>query len=168
MNGNSGPLSLRVPPEEAVEKEMADPLRVERWGKFFVKFKDITLGNNLYGCDAGLTAFHLDPFGCLMPCMMTLDIGYDVSETPFMTGWENIINRITERKARADFACRGCKKINFCGYCPAFFRLENGREDICSEYLCRLGDLRLQYIHEHMSKGEHDGQQKRSGQQAAV
>jgi radical SAM protein with 4Fe4S-binding SPASM domain len=158
LNGNGRPLSLRITPEEAIEKEMADPLKMERWGNFFKKFKDSTLGNDLYGCNAGLTAFHLDPFGRLMPCMMTMDIGSDISQTPFMTGWENIINRIKDRKAGADFACRGCKKINFCGYCPAFFRLENGREDICSEYLCRMGDLRLQYIHEHMSKGEHDGQ----------
>jgi MoaA/NifB/PqqE/SkfB family radical SAM enzyme len=168
LNGNGGPLSLRVPPEEAIEKEMADPMRVERWGRFFEKFKDATLGNNLYGCNAGLTAFHLDPFGRLMPCMMTMDIGCDISETPFVTGWVNIMKSIMDRKAGADFACRGCKKINFCGYCPGFFRLENGQEDICSEYLCRMGDLRLQYIYKHMLKGEHNGHQERSGQQAAV
>jgi radical SAM protein with 4Fe4S-binding SPASM domain len=158
INGRVGPLSLRVPPEEAIEKEMADPVKVERWGIFFERFKDTTLGNDLYGCDAGVTAFHLDPFGRLMPCMMTVDIECDISETPFMTGWEDIIKRIKDRKAGADFACRGCKKINFCGYCPAFFRLEKGREDICSEYLCRMGDLRLQYINQHISKGAHDGQ----------
>jgi radical SAM protein with 4Fe4S-binding SPASM domain len=151
INGNGGPLTLRVSPEEAVEKEMSDPLRVEHWGRFYEKFKDCTLGNNLYGCSAGLTAFHVDPFGRLMPCMMTLDIGCDISETPFMTGWEDIIKRIKDRKAGADFACRSCKKINFCGYCPAFFRLENGQEDIYSEYLCRMGNLRFQYIYEHMS-----------------
>jgi radical SAM protein with 4Fe4S-binding SPASM domain len=168
LNGDVGPLSLRVPPEEAIEKEMADPMRVERWGTFFAKFKDATLGDNLYGCNAGISAFHLDPFGRLLPCMMTMDIGCDISETPFMTGWENILKKIRDRQAGTDFACRGCKKINFCGYCPAFFRLENGREDICSEYLCQMGDLRLQYIYKHISKGEHNGQQKRSGQFAAV
>lgn len=164
LNGNGDPLRLRITPEEAIEKEMADPLRVERWGKFFETFKDSTLGKDLYGCNAGLAAFHLDPSGRLMPCMMTMDIGYDISGSPFMTGWENIMPRIRDRKAGADFACRGCKKINFCGYCPAFFRLENGREDRYSEYLCRLGNLRLQYIYEHRSKGEHNGPQKRSGQ----
>jgi radical SAM protein with 4Fe4S-binding SPASM domain len=158
INGDGGPLSLRVSPEEAIEKEMADPLRVERWGRFFDKFKDCILGNDLYGCNAGLTAFHLDPFGRLMPCMMTLDIGCDISETPFTTGWTHITERIKDRKVPLDFACRDCKKINFCGYCPAFFKLENGREDIGSEYLCRMGDLRLQYINQHISKGAHDGQ----------
>lgn len=151
MNGNSAPLSLRVSPEEAVEKEMSDPLRVEQWGRFFEKFKDSTLGNDLYGCSAGLTAFHVDPYGRLMPCMMTMDIGCNISKTPFMTGWEDIMKRIKGRKAGADFVCRGCKKINFCGYCPGLFRLENGQEDICSEYLCQIGNLRFQYIYEHMS-----------------
>lgn len=167
INGNSGPLSLRISPEDAIEKEMADPLRVERWGKYYDAFKDITLGNNLYGCNSGITVFHLDPFGVLMPCMMTVDITSDIAETSFMSGWRNI-NRITDRKAGAAFVCKGCKKINFCGYCPAFFRLEKGREDIRSEYLCRMGELRLNHIREHMTKGEYDGQQERTEPQTAL
>ena len=158
IDGDNTPLSLRVPPEEAIEKEMSDPGKVQNWKKFFKRFKDRTLGPELYGCGAGLTAFHIDPFGRLLPCMMALDMGYDTSGVGFKTVWDNIMPRIRDKKAGADFACRGCVKINMCGYCPGFFRLENGIEDVRSEYLCKMGSLRFQYIQDHAVKGDHDGQ----------
>jgi hypothetical protein len=33
-----------------------------------------------------------------------------------------------------------------CGYCPAFFGMENGSEDIRSEYLCAMGKHRLRIV----------------------
>ena len=158
IDGDSAPLGLRVPPEEAVEKEMSDQGKVQSLKKFFERFKDRTLGPDLYGCSSGLTAFHIDPFGFLFPCMMALDMGYDTSGVGFKTVWDNIMPRIRDKKAGADFACRGCVKINVCGYCPGFFRLENGLEDVRSEYLCQMGSLRFQYIRNHVIKGDHDGQ----------
>jgi hypothetical protein len=66
-------------------------------------------------------------------------------------------SRIKERKAGPDFPCRGCAKINLCGYCPAFFSLENGAEDVHSEYLCRMGDLRYQRIKDrHLEEANYD------------
>ena len=136
---------------------MSDPGKVRSWIKFNDKFKDCTLGTDLYPCNAGTTVFHVDPFGGLMPCMTTLDIKYDISEARFMNGWNDIMARIRERKVDADFVCRSCDKINLCGYCPAFFRLENGVENVCSEYLCQLAGLRLHYINNYLSKGDHNG-----------
>ncbi|MFI5294156.1 MAG: radical SAM protein [Thermodesulfovibrionales bacterium] len=158
MDGDNSPLGLRVPPEEAIEKEMSGAGKVESWKTFFEKFKDRTLGSGLYGCGAGLTAFHIDPFGHILPCMMALDMRYDISEAGFKEGWDNIMHRIRDKKTAADFACRGCVKINLCGYCPGFFRLENGLEDVPSEYICRMGGLRYEYIHDHAMKGDHGGQ----------
>jgi radical SAM protein with 4Fe4S-binding SPASM domain len=158
LDGNNEPLRLRVSPEEAIEKEMADPETVRKWGEFYEKFKGCSLGTRLYECNAGITAFHIDPFGGLMPCIMTTDLRYDLSGAAFMKGWEETMPLIRERESTGDFACRGCEKINLCGYCPPFFRLETGAEDAHSEYLCRMGDLRLQYIHNHFEKGENSGQ----------
>jgi len=141
-----------------LEKEVSDPEKVQNWIKYYKKSKDCRLGSDLYGCNAGITAFHTDPFGCIQPCIMTHDIKYDISTASFMTGWNNIIQRIRDRKAGAAFVCRGCEKINFCGYCPAFFRLENGLEDVRSEYLCQSGSLLYQYIYDRVLKGDHNGQ----------
>lgn len=160
IDGDTGPLSLRVPPEEAVEKEMSGPGSVQSWQKFFERYKDRTLGYSLYGCSAGLTAFHIDPFGFLFPCMMVLDRGCDISDVGFMAGWRSIIPSIMGKEVREDFPCRGCVKINICGYCPGFFRLENGCEDVLSDYICRMGSLRLEYIQDEM-KGDYDGRPKK-------
>lgn len=158
LDGDNTPLGLRVTPEEAIEKEMSAPGAVRRWKDFFERFKDCALGSELYGCSAGLTAFHIDPFGRLLPCMMALELGYETSGVGFKKVWATSIQRIRDKKAGADFACRECDKINICGYCPGFFKLENGLEDVRSEYICRMGNLRFQYIHDHPEKGDHDGQ----------
>jgi radical SAM protein with 4Fe4S-binding SPASM domain len=131
--GDKTPLSLRVPPEEAIDKEFSSPERLGQWGKFFEESKSRTLTDDLYGCGAGVTGFNIDPAGNLQPCIMALDICYNLTETGFLAGWKDMTLRIKDKKAGPDFACRGCEKINLCGYCPAFFRLETGTEDVRSE-----------------------------------
>jgi radical SAM protein with 4Fe4S-binding SPASM domain len=146
LGGDKAPLELRVSPEEAVDREFVGDERVRQWKTFFDGSKEHVLSDELYGCGAGITGFHIDSTGNLHPCLMVLDICYDLSETDFSEAWKGMISRIKERKAGPDFPCRGCVKINLCGYCPAFFGLENGAEDVPSEYICRMGDLRYQRI----------------------
>jgi radical SAM protein with 4Fe4S-binding SPASM domain len=101
-----------------------------------------------------VTGFYIDSAGHMGPCVMTPDIRYDISERRFIKGWADIIWQMMEKKAAPDFMCRGCEKINLCGYCPAFFRLENGAEDMPSEYICRMGNLRYQRITDHCTEGD--------------
>ncbi len=146
FGGDQTPLDLRVSPEEVVDREFADDERARQWRQFYYVSKEHVLIDELYGCGAGITGFHIDSTGSLRPCLMVHDIGYDLSEIGFFEAWKDLIARLKEKKAGPDFPCRGCAKINLCGYCPAFFRLENGAEDVHSEYICRLGDLRYQRI----------------------
>ena len=155
LEGDKTPLKFRVSPVEAIEMEFSDSERVQRWRKFFDDSKSHLLIDSLYGCGAGVTGFHIDPFGNLQPCMMIPDIRYNLFETGFLKGWDDMIIKIRSKKAGLDFSCRGCEKINLCGYCPAFFRLENGAEDVRSEYICKMGDLRYQRI-----KDDHRGGSK--------
>jgi radical SAM protein with 4Fe4S-binding SPASM domain len=167
ITGDKSPLDLRVSPEEAIEKELSDPNRFRLWKKYFEGIRGRVLADNLYGCGAGVTGFHVDPSGSLQPCMMTLDIHHDLSDSGFLEGWNNITLRIKEKKAAAEFACRGCEKINLCGYCPAFFRLENGAEDVRSDYICKIGNLRYQYLTNHFQGGEdHDTEERKNLQTA--
>ena len=41
------------------------------------------------------------------------------------------------------YACNKCEKMTLCSFCPGFFELENGAEDLISEYLCELGRNRV-------------------------
>jgi len=146
FGGDRTPLELRVSPEEVVDMEFADDERARQWKTLFDGSKEHVLTDELYGCGAGVTAFHIDSTGNLHPCLMVRDIRYDLSDTGFAEAWKDMTARIKQRKAGPDFPCRGCEKINLCGYCPAFFSLENGSEDIPPEYICRTGDLRYQRI----------------------
>jgi radical SAM protein with 4Fe4S-binding SPASM domain len=146
MNGDKSPLGLRVSPEEAIEKEFSDNDRSRQWKDFFERMQGFTLPDTLYNCGSGLTSFHIDPYGHLQPCLMVTGLQYDLLDGSFMEGWRDVIPRIRERKAGAAYGCNKCERMTLCGFCPGFFELENGVEDIYSKYLCELGQYRFKAI----------------------
>jgi len=116
--------------------------------------KDIPASDKLYRCGAGLTHFHIDPYGNLQPCIMISNLKCNITPTnsnkkgSFLTGWKEVIPRIREGKLGSGNPCRDCDKRSLCNFCPAFFKLENGAEEIHSEYLCTMGRLRFEKINE--------------------
>ena len=143
------PLDLRVAPEEAVEKELSDPVRLSKLREYYEKRKTDTMwtGNDpLYRCLAGVTNFHIDAFGNLKPCLMIDRVSVDLARSSFLTGWKEVIPQIRERAVGNDFQCVECEKIHLCGYCPAFFELETGKEDLPSDYLCKTAAIRYQIV----------------------
>jgi len=146
LNGDPAPLQLRVSAEEAVAKEMADKERIKKWCDFFAKHGNVASTGILYQCGAGVTAFHIDPYGCLRPCLMVAEPSCDLATSSFASGWQTVIPRLHERKETATSVCTRCDKRALCGYCPAFFAKENGAEDVPSEYLCTMGRLRYEAI----------------------
>jgi radical SAM protein with 4Fe4S-binding SPASM domain len=146
LNGDKSPISLRVSPEEAVDKEFSDMERFCQWKNFFNKVKSIPEQDALYTCGAGLNSFYIDSYGNLKPCLMITSLAYKLEKGNFKTGWHDVISLIREKKPGHEYKCRGCEKAPLCGYCPAFFALEKGSEDLCSEYLCEIGRIRFQKI----------------------
>jgi len=147
LNGDKTPLRFRVSPEDVVQKELSDPVRYRDWKDYAKLHKDTLIADDLYMCGAGLSNFYIDPYGNLQPCLMTHTIRYNLLDGNFLSGCYNIYEGIREKKVKKAFPCRGCEKIAFCNYCPAFCLLENGEEDSRSEYLCRLGSLRHARLH---------------------
>ena len=132
-----------------MEKELSDPVRLAQWRDYYEKRKtDImwTANEPLYRCMAGVTNFHIDAYGSLKPCLMIDQIHVDLSETSFLRGWTDVISQIRDREIESGFQCAGCEKIIFCGYCPAFFELETGREDVPSDYLCKTAGCRYEAV----------------------
>jgi len=150
MNGDKSPLRLRVPPEDAVEKEFSDEDRVLSWKLFLEKTRGYVLSDRLYHCGAGITFFHIDPYGNLQPCIMVSKITCNLLNGSFLTGWHDTISTMKNKKAGESFLCNKCEKKYLCNFCPAFFELENGSEDIRSEYLCTLGNHRYNFIHNNV------------------
>ena len=146
FNGDKTPMRLRVSTREAIEKEFSDDERLRKWREYFEKTRQLPAGDELYNCGAGVTSFHIDARGGLQPCLMITDLRYDLMGGSFLEGWNGVMPQIMDRKVEASFACNRCEKRTLCGFCPAFFRLENGAEDCCSEYLCAVGQGRFDKI----------------------
>lgn len=151
MDGNKFPMSLRVSPADAVDKEFSDGERLTMWKKYFERVGGQLPSDKLYDCGAGVTGFHIDPYGNLQPCLMTTKIKYDLLKGSFKEGWLRAMSNLQVKKAGA-LRCNQCKKKPLCGFCPAFFEMENGAEDIYSEYLCSLGEHRYQLIKNTVEK----------------
>jgi len=146
LDGHPGPLRLRVPPAEVVALEMADEKRLSDWRGFYHRHRTMAPVETLYQCGAGITAFHVDPYGNLTPCLMLTEPSGSLLTRAFRACWEEEIPRLRERKASPGFRCNTCEMRALCGYCPALFAIENGAEDAPSDYLCELGHLRHQAI----------------------
>lgn len=153
LNGDRSPLDLRVSPAEAVDKEFSDAERVVQWETFIDNHHHGSSSDDLYQCGAGVTGFHIDPRGNLRPCLMTTTLSYDLLKGGFSAGWEEITSRIRKEKADRDFACTTCEMRLYCGYCPAFFEMENGSVTARSEYLCALGSGRHRNLQTICIKG---------------
>lgn len=160
LNGDQAPVCLRVPAEDAVRKEFSDLQRKKHWNGFLEEYQHQPVSDNLYRCSAGVTGFYIDPLGSLKPCLMTNNIAFNLGAGSFLEGWNEIAMRIRAKRAAVDFRCSSCEKLLFCGYCPAFFELENGREDICSEYMCSVGRHRSRYLRKIKSGGVRHAEQR--------
>jgi len=146
FNGDKTPLERRVSPEEAVDREFADQERSLQWIELFERSQGLPRTGTLYTCGAGMTHFHVDPYGHLKPCLMVQDLEYDLGDGGFLEGWKKVMPRIRKRKIPASSRCEVCSVKVACGFCPAFFRLENSDETVYSDYLCSMGQLRYQRI----------------------
>lgn len=172
FNGDRTPMELRVPAREAVAKEMADEKRLKEWRDLFRRQRAIPPAETLYQCGAGIAAFHVDPLGNLRSCAMVAEPSCNLVDHSFRIGWETVIPRLHEKKATEGFQCSRCDKRALCGYCPAFFAVENGAEDAPSEYLCAMGHFRYEAIVGESSpvprEGGRDDHRKRATEETAL
>lgn len=151
LDGDLSPIDYRVGPETAVQMEMADDKRCASWVSYYQRTRDMQYKDALYLCGAGLASFYINPSAKLYPCLMTREPEYDLQHGTFQDGWSGVIPAILNPKNKNN-SCAGCEKIALCGYCPAFFLLEKGEATIPSEYICKMGEYRLQAINQHQIK----------------
>ena len=138
LDGDKTPIQYRVRPRQAAEKYLSTPELREEWLRVFHRTKG-SFPKTIYGCSAATTSFHIDWNGMLRPCLMVADTGYDLLQGDFDDGWKYLVQKLHEKKTPLDFECKNCDYHALCGYCPAFFRLENGSEDEKSSFLCEIG-----------------------------
>jgi radical SAM protein with 4Fe4S-binding SPASM domain len=142
FDGDRSVLRFRVSAEEAIEREFEDPDRVHQWRQYWEERRDLPVSAELYDCGASRTAFHIDPYGNLQPCLMTVSCKYDLLKGSFRATWQEAMPSFRERKAAKTNACNACPHRILCASCPALAELETGDADTRSEYLCAMTALR--------------------------
>lgn len=152
FNGDQTPIHLRVSPEEVVKKEFSDPERSRQWADYYNRTRNNSELTGLYNCGAGVSMFHIDAHGLLYPCLMARSIKYNLLNGTFKNGWNLIIPKIRKLEIGRSKGCNVCEKISLCGFCPGFSSLENGSEDIVSQYLCSFGEERWQQINNYLKE----------------
>ena len=140
-DASPAPLALRVPPGEAVQRDLSRPGRKQKWRETIERVAAFPEDERLYACAAGKTFFHADPFGGYSPCLLATRYGCESAGRPFHELWDGPLADIRRRRRGqpASGPLRGA-----CTHCPAFNALETGDEERDSEYMMTTARLRYQ------------------------
>lgn len=140
------PLSVRLPPSEAIGLDLDDPARIAEWRRFAGEFTGprqvSAAGDELYQCGAGVSSFAISPEGKLSLCVLDQEDSYDLRRGSFSEGWENHLRRVRSRKATRQTRCAACEIQAMCGMCPANGRLEREDAESPVDFLCYVAHLR--------------------------
>jgi MoaA/NifB/PqqE/SkfB family radical SAM enzyme len=144
-DGSREVLDLRLSAEEAVALDLADPERAAALAAFAGRRPAAPAPSSpepLYRCGGGATAFAVDPYGRLRPCVISAEEGFDLRGGSFREGWEACLARVRERRRAPGAKCGACGLHALCGSCPAHAALECGDPARPVDFLCRVAHLR--------------------------
>jgi len=142
LDGNKTPCNFRLSPEEVIKLDLADEKRAKEWREYCEKFVRPFRSDSLFVCGAGVSTFHIDPYGRMSACEMTRFQSYELRCGSFQGGWYEFIPEFLAKKPTSDYPCGRCELISLCGQCPAWAWLENGNPEAPVEYLCQIAHLR--------------------------
>lgn len=143
LDGDRAPAEYRLPADDVVALDLADPQRLAEWRQFCDKFSGPPPEpDKLYNCGAGLGTCHVDAHGMMSLCLMARQPAYDLRNGTFAEGWCDFL-RNARTQARQRFApCQKCDIISLCGQCPGWAQMENGDPEEPVDYLCRIAHAR--------------------------
>ncbi|MCK4994623.1 MAG: radical SAM protein [Candidatus Omnitrophica bacterium] len=152
LDGNRDPCELRISPGEVVKLDLVDPKRVESWKSFFKQYRYHPKSDKLYTCSAGLTVFHVDPYGNLSPCIMARYPAYNLLQGSFMQGWYRFVpDEILTQTYEENHSCADCDLQSICSQCPGWAQFENGDSQTPVEYLCKIAHLRAEVFSQEVN-----------------
>ena len=146
LDGSKGPCKFRLSPEEVVKLDLGDEKRAKEWSEFYERYSGPCESEYLFICGAGISTFHIDPYGKMSACEMTRFQNYDLRCGSFDEGWHQAIPQYLALKPAGDYPCGTCKLMSTCGQCPGWAWLENGNPEAPVEYLCRIAHLRAKAL----------------------
>jgi radical SAM protein with 4Fe4S-binding SPASM domain len=147
VDGSHDPLQYRLSPQEVVAFDQADPQRMEEWREFCDRFVGVRPDPRYrYTCGAGISTFHIDPYGRLSVCMIAREPEYDLRRGTFRQGWDEALLETRYQPAGDEYACNTCPLISLCGQCPGYAQLEHGDPERPVPFLCQVAHLRAKAL----------------------
>ncbi|MBN1349459.1 radical SAM protein [candidate division KSB1 bacterium] len=147
LDGSQKPAEFRISPQEIVNMDMADEKRVKEWSELCEKSRGLQINPEyLYQCSAGISTFHVDPYGQLSVCEMARVPSYNLRQGTFHKGWCDFMPRVLVQKWTQQVPCQQCELISLCAQCPGFAQLENGNQEAPVEYVCQIAHLRAEAL----------------------
>lgn len=147
LDGGKAPCRFRLAPEEVIRLDLEYEDRSAEWKEFCKKFIHPSSSKYLFACGAGISTFHIDPYGKMSPCQISRFQSHDLRKASFKEGWQEHIPAVLKLKPRGDYPCSRCDLISLCGQCPGWAWLETGDYEKPVEYLCKIAHLRAQAFH---------------------
>ena len=98
LDGSKRPCKVRLSPEEVVRLDLDDEPKKEKWQEHYQKSKKKFPSDKLFICGAGLSMFHIDPYGRMSVCEMSRFQRYDLRQGSFEEGWSEFIPQVLALK----------------------------------------------------------------------
>jgi len=160
LDGTKGPCEFRLPPERVVQLDLEYEERSHEWKEFCEKFIGPFSSERLFNCGAGISTFHIDPYGIVSPCQMARFQSKGLRAAAFKEVWEEHIPATLKLKPQGDYPCGRCELISLCGQCPGWAWLEEHNPEQPVEYLCRVAHLRAEsFIQKNLHQGRRHEEQ---------
>jgi radical SAM protein with 4Fe4S-binding SPASM domain len=137
------PLRYRLRPQEVIDFDRCDEKRLKEWQRLCEQLIAKPESDYLYVCSAGMSLFHIDPYGEVSMCMSARKPSFNIKNKSFQKIWETDILAASKQKASSDNRCLECELISLCGHCPGIAYLETGSFEKPVDYLCELAHLRF-------------------------
>lgn len=148
LDGEKGPCEFRLPPERVIELDLEYEERFNEWTDFCRKFISPVSSECIFSCGAGMSTFHIDPYGKLSPCQLARFRSHDLRNEDFAVVWQAHVPETLKLKPQKEVPCMRCEFISLCGQCPGWAWLENNDLEKPVEYLCRIAHLRAEAFRE--------------------
>jgi radical SAM protein with 4Fe4S-binding SPASM domain len=145
IDGGKALRQFRLSPPEVLALDVADNLREQEWRKEFKKPAERLASDKLFLCGAGMTSFHIDPYGKMDICDMCRFHTYDLRSGTFQDGWNRHIPLLLETARRkTESPCLTCPWTANCDNCSGWSWMENGSLETPVDYHCQITRLRAE------------------------
>ncbi len=137
LDGSPGPCSFRLSPEQIVGLDGLFQDNGE-CQEDDLKKENFIPSDNLFRCAAGVSSFHISPYGELIFCTFMRKPNFDLRKGSFKEGFYSFYPKIRLRKYQTNSRCRNCRIFYLCSQCPALAYLENDDCEKPVDYFCQL------------------------------